>query len=468
MSTDQPHDDDWLIRRGMLDLSELQADVRAGRIDTVLCVFADLQGRWAGKRMDARFFLADTVHHGWEACNYLIATDVDMNVLSGFEFANWEAGYGDMKAIADMSTLRRIPWLEKTALVICDLVDEHDAPIAVSPRQILKDQLARAAKLGFTVKTGAEIEFFLFDESYEQARAKNYSGLTPSSTTIQDYHTLQTTKDEPIIGAIRRGMAGAGLIVECSKGEAGFGQHEVNFRYADALQMADEMVLYKNGTREIAALAGRSVTFMAKWTMADVGSSCHIHASLWNLDGTVSMSADDKRVSHMSSSFESFLAGLVATHQDLTLAFAPTVNSYKRFQPGSWAPTAVVWGRDNRTCGLRAVGHGSGTRIETRVPGADANPYIATAAVVAGGLHGLEAGLTLPPGFVGNAYLATDVPRIPWNIVEAIDRFRSSAVAKAAFGPAVHHHLLTSAEQEWQQFNKAVTDWEVRRNFERH
>jgi glutamine synthetase len=452
----------------MVDLDELAADVAAHRVDTVLCVFPDLQGRWAGKRMDARFFLGDTLGHGWEACNYLIATDVEMNVLPGFTFANWDAGYGDMKAIPDLTTMRRVPWLEGTVLVICDLVDHHDRPIPVSPRQILKDQLHRAAQQGLSVKTGAEIEFFLFEESYEEARRKGYDGLTPSSTTIQDYHILQTTKDEPIIGAIRRGMAGAGLVVECSKGEAGYGQHEVNFRYTDALRMADDLTVYKNGAREIAALAGRSITFMAKWTMADVGSSCHIHASLWNADGSASVSGDDSRPSHMSVRFERFLAGLLATHQDLALTLAPTVNSYKRFQLGSWAPTAVVWGRDNRTCGLRAVGHGSGTRIETRVPGADANPYIAMAGVIAGGLHGIEKKLKLPPAFQGNAYEATDIPRIPWNIVEATARWRSSEVARQAFGADVHHHLLNLAEQEWQHFNKAVTDWELRRTFERH
>jgi glutamine synthetase len=460
--------DNWLQPRGMVDLDELAADVAAHRVDTVLCVFPDLQGRWAGKRMDARFFLGDTLGHGWEACNYLIATDVEMNVLPGFTFANWDAGYGDMKAIPDLTTMRRVPWLEGTVLVICDLVDHHDRPIPVSPRQILKDQLHRAAQQGLSVKTGAEIEFFLFEESYEEARRKGYDGLTPSSTTIQDYHILQTTKDEPIIGAIRRGMAGAGLVVECSKGEAGYGQHEVNFRYTDALRMADDLTVYKNGAREIAALAGRSITFMAKWTMADVGSSCHIHASLWNADGSASVSGDDSRPSHMSVRFERFLAGLLATHQDLALTLAPTVNSYKRFQLGSWAPTAVVWGRDNRTCGLRAVGHGSGTRIETRVPGADANPYIAMAGVIAGGLHGIEKKLKLPPAFQGNAYEATDIPRIPWNIVEATARWRSSEVARQAFGADVHHHLLNLAEQEWQHFNKAVTDWELRRNFERH
>jgi glutamine synthetase len=460
--------DNWLAPRGMVTLDELTDDVRSDRVDTVLCVFADLQGRWAGKRMDARFFLADTVGHGWEACNYLIATDVEMNVLTGFRFANWDAGYGDMKAIPDLVTMRRVPWLDRTVLVICDLVDHHDHPIPVSPRQILKAQIARAAAQGFSVKTGAEIEFFLFDESFEAARAKNYSGLTPSSTTIQDYHILQTTKDEPIIGAIRRHMANAGLVVECSKGEAGYGQHEVNFRYADALRMADDLCVYKNGAKEIAALAGRSVTFMAKWTMADVGSSCHIHASLWNADGSAPASADPTRLSRMSEPFEHFMAGVLATHADFSVTLAPTVNSYKRFQLGSWAPTALVWGRDNRTCGLRAVGEGTGTRIETRVPGADANPYIAMAGVIAGGMHGIEHQLPLEAPFTGNAYEATDVPRIPWNIVEAIERWRDSAAARQSFGDDVHFHLQHSAEQEWRQFNAAVTDWEVRRNFERH
>lgn len=452
--------------RPQLSVDDLRDAVDRGTIDTVLVVFPDLAGSWKGKRMTGRFFVDDTLRHGIEACNYLIATDVEMNVLPGYRFANWEAGYGDMRCAPDLSTLRQIPWLEKTALVICDLVDEHGEPIPVSPRQILKDQLAKAAKLGYSVKTGAELEFFLFKESYEEAAAKGYANLTPDSNTIQDYHILQTTKDEHIIRAIRNGMEGAGVPIECSKGEAGYAQHEINLRYAEALEMADRLTIYKNGAKEIAALAGRAITFMAKYTMADVGSSCHVHSSLWTLDTDKPVSPGDGEYG-VSPAFGSYLAGVIATAREFSWLFAPTVNSYKRYQLGSWAPTAVAWGRDNRTCGLRLVGHGGGTRVETRIPGADANPYLAFAGVIAGGLHGIEKGLTLEAPFEGNAYESKEVSRIPWNIVEAIDLLEGSEAAKSAFGEEVHFHLVTTAKHEWMQFNKAVTDWELRRNFER-
>jgi glutamine synthetase len=451
--------------RAPLSVDDLRDGVDRGTIDTVLVVFPDLAGSWKGKRMTGRFFVDDTLGHGIEACNYLIATDVEMNVLPDYRFANWQAGYGDMRCVPELHTLRRIPWLEKTALVICDLVDDN-GPVEVSPRQILKRQLERAAAMGFTVKMGAELEFFLFKESFEDAATKGYANLTPDSNTIQDYHILQTTKDEHIIRAIRNGMEGAGVPIECSKGEAGFAQHEINLRYTDALEMADRLAIYKNGAKEIAALAGRAITFMAKYSMADVGSSCHIHSSLWSLDGDRPASPGDGD-HHLSPTFASYLAGMITTAQELSWMFAPTVNSYKRYQPGSWAPTAVAWGRDNRTCGLRLVGHGPGTRVETRIPGADANVYLAFAAVIAGGLHGIEQGLTLDAPFQGNAYESKEVPRIPWNIVEAIELLENSSVAKSAFGDDVHHHMVTTARHEWSQFNKAVTDWELRRNFER-
>jgi glutamine synthetase len=451
--------------RAPLSVDDLRDGVDRGTIDTVLVVFPDLAGSWKGKRMTGRFFVDDTLGHGIEACNYLIATDVEMNVLPDYRFANWQAGYGDMRCVPDMHTMRRIPWLEKTALVICDLVDDN-GPVEVSPRQILKRQLERAAALGFTVKMGAELEFFLFKESFEDAATKGYANLTPDSNTIQDYHILQTTKDEHIIRAIRNGMEGAGVPIECSKGEAGFAQHEINLRYTEALEMADRLAIYKNGAKEIAALAGRAITFMAKYSMADVGSSCHIHSSLWTLDTDRAASPGDGD-HHLSPAFASYLAGMISTARELSWMFAPTVNSYKRYQPGSWAPTAVAWGRDNRTCGLRLVGHGAGTRVETRIPGADANVYLAFAAVIAGGLHGIEQGLTLAAPFEGNAYESEDVARIPWNIVEAIELLDQSGVARAAFGDDVHHHMVTTARHEWSQFNKAVTDWELRRNFER-
>ena len=448
-----------------LSVDELRDGVDRGTIDTVLVVFPDLAGSWKGKRMSGKFFVDDTIGHGIEACNYLIATDVEMNILPDYRFANWQAGYGDMRCVLDLHTMRLIPWLEKTALVICDLEDDN-GPIEVSPRQILKRQIERAAKLGYTVKMGAELEFFLFKESYEEAATKGYANLTPDSNTIQDYHILQTTKDEHIIRAIRNGMEAAGVPIECSKGEAGFAQHEINLRYTSALEMADRLAIYKNGAKEIAALSGRAITFMAKYTMADVGSSCHIHTSLWHQDHDTP-AAPGEGPHHLSGHFANYLAGMIATAREMSWMFAPTVNSYKRYQPGSWAPTAVAWGRDNRTCGLRLVGHGGGTRVESRIPGADANPYLAFAAVIAGGLHGIEQGLPLEDPFVGNAYESKDVPRIPWNIVEAIELLDQSAVAKTAFGDDVHHHLVTTARHEWMQFNKAVTDWELRRNFER-
>jgi glutamine synthetase len=463
MSTDHPAH----APRGLLNVEELTDAVAHGEIDTVLVVFPDLAGSWKGKRMTGHFFVDDTLHHGIEACNYLIATDVEMNVLPGYRFANWEAGYGDMRCVPDLPTMRRVPWLDKTALVICDIVDEHGAPVEVSPRQILKRQIEKAAARGYTVKAGAELEFFLFKESFEEAAAKGYRDLTPDSNTIQDYHILQTTKDEHIIRAIRNGMDEAGVPIECSKGEAGFAQHEINLRYAEALEMADRLAIYKNGAKEIAALAGRAITFMAKWTMADVGSSCHVHSSLWDPGSDRSIVAGEGGPHGMSTTFSHYLAGNLATAQEFAWLFAPTVNSYKRYQPGSWAPTAVAWGTDNRTCGFRMVGHGQAMRVETRVPGADANPYLAFAGVIAGGLHGIEKSLPLEPAFVGNAYESKTVPRIPWNIVEAIDLFEGSAAAVAAFGQDVHHHLVTTAKHEWAQFNKAVTDWELRRNFER-
>ena len=452
---------------GLLSVEQLKDEVARDAIDTVLVVFPDLAGSWKGKRMTGHFFVEDTLAHGIEACNYLIATDVEMNVLPGYRFANWEAGYGDMKAVPDLATLRCIPWLEKTALVICDLLDEHDSPVEVSPRQILKRQIERAAKLGYTVKTGAELEFFLFRESFEEAATKGYRGLTPDSNTIQDYHILQTSKDEHLIRAIRNGMDGAGVPIECSKGEAGFAQHEINLRYAEALEMADRLAIYKNGAKEIAALAGRAITFMAKYTMDDVGSSCHVHSSLWNLVDDTAADADSADPHKMSAPFEHYLAGMLSTAREFSWLFAPTVNSFKRYQPGSWAPTAVAWGMDNRTCGLRIAGHGSGLRVESRIPGADANPYLAFAGVIAGGLHGLQQGLALEAPFVGNAYESKDVPRIPWNIVESIQLLEASDAAVAAFGEDVVHHFVTTARHEWMQFNKAVTDWELRRNFER-
>ena len=455
------------MERVTLELAELRAQINSGDIDTVVVAFADLQGRLVGKRVMGQYFLDVVAEGSIEACNYLLAVDVEMNPLPGYKAFNWDLGYGDFSAVPDLSTLRLLPWLERTALVLCDLVDEQQrTPIDVSPRQILKAQESRAAELGFTVKVGAELEFFLFKDSYAEAAQKRYHGLVPHSDVIEDYHILQTTRDEYLIRDIRNGLQGAGVPVEFSKGEAGRGQHEINLVYADACEMADRNTIYKNAAKEIAEGHGRSITFMAKYDMDEVGSSCHIHSSLWDLDGTQSLMWSDSEPHNMSPTFRHWLGGLVHCSRELTLLFAPTVNSYKRFQPDSWAPTALAWGLDNRTCGLRLVGHGQGYRVESRIPGADVNSYLAFAGVIAAGLYGIRHELDPGEPMNGNAYIDTDVERIPSTLVEAIDLFANSEVAIEAFGPEVHHHLLNTGQQEWLAFNRAVTDWELRRNFE--
>ena len=454
--------------RATLTVDELKAMIGDGRVDTVLVVFPDLQGRFMGKRVTGAFFLDTVLTGSIEACNYLLAVDVDMVPLPGYKAFRWEQGYGDFSAIPDTSTLRLVPWIDKTALVVCDLVDEGDrSPIEVSPRQILRRQIERAAALGFQVKIGAELEFFLFKDTYEEAAAKHYRGLVPHSDWIEDYHILQTTRDEYLIRQIRNGMDAAGVPIEFSKGEAGKGQHEINLTYAEALEMADRNTIYKNGAKEIADFNGRSLTFMAKYDMAEVGSSCHIHSSLWDKRGRKSLMWDAKAPHHLSKPFRHWLGGLVHASRELSWLFAPTVNSYKRFQPDSWAPTALAWGLDNRTCGLRLVGHGEGYRVESRIPGADVNSYLAFAGVIAAGIHGLEHELDPGDPLVGNAYEDPDVEHIPSTLVEAIELFEHSDVARHAFGAEVHDHLLNTARQEWRAFNATVTDWELRRNFER-
>jgi len=454
--------------RGKLTAGELADLIDGGDVDTVLVVFPDLQGRFMGKRVTGHFWLDHVgTPEGIEACNFLLAVDVDMTPLPGYRFANWDLGYGDFRAVPDLDTIRLVPWIERTALVVCDVVDvDTGAPVSVSPRQILREQVRRANELGFAVMMGAEVEFFLFRDSYEEAAAKGYTDLTPHAHYIEDYHILQTTKDEYLIRQIRNGMDGAAVPVEFSKGEAGRGQHEINLRYADALEMADRHAIYKNGAKEIAGLNGRAITFMAKYDIDEVGSSCHIHSSLWTPDATQSLMWDEG--AHDSSdTFRWYLGGLLTGARELSLCLAPYVNSYKRYQPGSWAPTAVAWGHDNRTTGFRRVGHGAGHRVECRIPGADANTYVAFAALIAAGLHGIEQRIEPGPPFAGNGYTASDVPRIPSTLVEAIDLFEGSALARRALGDDVHHHLLNTAKQEWTAFNRCVTDWERRRNFER-
>jgi glutamine synthetase len=444
----------------------LEELIRDGEIDTVLVCLPDWQGRLMGKRVTGPFWSDVVVHEGIEACDYLVANDTDMNPVPGYAFTNYETGYGDMLARPDLDTLRLVPWLERTALVLCDLYElESDEPVEVSPRQLLRRQVEQAATAGYTVKLGPEFEFFLFRESYEEAAAKGYRDLTPHSDWVLDYHILQTTRDEYVIRDIRNGLEGAGIAVEFSKGEAGFGQHEINLRYGDALPMADAAVIYKNAAKEIAAAHGRSVSFMAKWNFDHTGSSCHVHSSVWDAADGRSLMADDGH--GLGKVGRWWLGGLLATAAELAICFAPNVNSYKRYQPFSWAPTALGWAVDNRTWALRQVGHGDGCRVESRIPGSDTNPYLAFAATVAGGLHGIDSQLDPGAPRTGNGWEAEDVPHIPSTIVEAIDLFRDSAVAKAAFGEAVHAHLLNFADQEWRAFNAAVTDWERRRYFER-
>jgi glutamine synthetase len=453
----------------MLTVAELAEMVGDGRVDTVLVVFPDLQGRLMGKRVTGHYWVdeMDSGRVPIHACNYLLAVDAEMTVLPGYEFASWEQGYGDIALQPDVTTVRIVPWLPATALVMCDARDETDAtPVEVSPRRILQRQVERAAALGYTVMFASELEFFLFRESLDEAAAKGFAALTPHSHVIEDYHVLQTTRDEYLIRAIRNGVDGAGVPVEFSKGEAGRGQHEINLVYAPALEMADRHVIYKNAAKEISSQHDRAITFMAKYSEHEVGSSCHIHSSVWNEDASESLMWEADAPDHLSDVFRGWLGGQVACGHELAWMHAPTVNSYKRYQPESWAPTALAWSVDNRTCGFRVVGHGSSFRLESRIPGADVNPYLAYAATIAAGLHGIERGLDPGARFDGNAYAAPDLARMPSSIVEAIDAFEQSKIAVDAFGTDVHEHLLNTARQEWLAFGRAVTDWERRRNFD--
>jgi glutamine synthetase len=456
--------------QGTLDAEQLEDLAEAGAVDTVLCMFTDLQGRFMGKRVVPHFFLHEILgEEGLHACLYLLAIDMEMEPLPGYEYASWETGYGDFRMVPDMSTLRWCPWLEKTAMVICDVADEETGePVEVAPRQILKRQIERAAAMGYTIKTGSELEFYLFKDAYDEAADRGYRDLHPSSTYIMDYHMLQTTKDEWIIRQIRNGMLGAGIPIEFSKGEFGKGQHEINVTYSDALTTSDYHVFYKHGVKEICAANGVAATFMAKWTMAEAGSSCHMHSSVWDSDGNESLMWDQEGQHHFSQTFGHYLGGLMSCAREMSWMFAPFVNSYKRYQLGSWAPTAIVWSRDNRTCGFRTVGEHTGFRVENRIPGADANPYLGYAATIASGLHGIQNQIAAPEMFVGNAYEAKDVPRVPSSLHESIEAFRESQVAREAFGDFVFEHLLNTAVQEQSIFdNLCVTDWELQRYFER-
>ncbi len=455
--------------RGMLSLAELRAEVETGAIDTVITAFPDLYGRLVGKRIHAPYFLDEIAQHGMYACDYLLACDMEMDPTPGYAFTSWETGYGDLHATPDLETLRRAAWLERTALVLCD-VENDRGPISVAPRSMLRRQLERAEALGFEPRTASELEFFLFRESYDRVREKGYRRLDPTRPYLEDYHVLSGSVAEPVIGAIRRELDASGVPVEFSKGEWGPGQHEINLRFAAALEMADRHVVYKLGTKEIAARVGWSLTYMAKWHAEQAGSSLHVHSSLWRggaplfaepgppLAGT-KVTAPDL--------FRWYLGGQLAHARDLALCFAPSVNSYKRYQPGTFAPTSIAWSYDNRTVGFRVVGRGPSLRVECRVPGADANPYVVYAALIAAGLDGIERRIEPGPAFHGDAYKAAGLPQVPRSLAEAIAVFEASEFARRAFGDDVVAHLLHFARTELACYERAVTDFERERYFER-
>jgi len=436
----------------------------AGEIDTVIVAFADMQGRLTGKRVSARLFAEEVAAHGAECCNYLLAVDVEMNTVDGYSMSGWETGYGDMVMRPDMSTLRMVPWLPGTALVMADLRWHDGTPVAAAPRSILRSQLDRLAQRGLAAFVGTELEFIVFDESYRDAWATGYRGLRKASDYNVDYAIHASTRLEPLLRDIRLGMDGAGMYCEGVKGECNLGQQEIAFRYDDAMVTCDNHTIYKNGAKEIADHHGKSLTFMAKFDERE-GNSCHIHISLRGADGSA-VFADDDDEAGMSAMFRHFVAGVLATARELTLFYAPNINSYKRFVEGSFAPTAIAWGLDNRTCAVRVVGHGHSMRMECRAPGGDVNQYLAVAALIAGGLHGIDRALELEEPLAGNAYTG-DLPRLPTTLAEAAALFDCSTVARAAFGDAVVDHYLNNARVELAAFNAAVTDWERVRGFER-
>ncbi|MGH3632807.1 glutamine synthetase family protein [Mycobacterium sp.] len=448
----------------MLSQDDLARLVAAGDIDTVIVAFTDMQGRLVGKRVSGRYFVDEVATRGAECCSYLLAVDVEMNPVAGYPMSSWGTGYGDMVMRPDLATLRLMPWLPGTALVVADLVWHDGGPVAAAPRRVLRCQLDRLSRHGLRAYVATELEFLVFDETYRQAWASGYRGLMPASDYNMDYSVLASTRIEPLLRDIRSQMQAAGLRWHSAKGECNRGQQEIVFNYDDALVTCDNHSVYKNGAKEIAGQHGKCLTFMAKYDERE-GSSCHIHISLRSADGSATF-ADDSQPDGMSATFRSFVAGQLATVRELTLFYAPNINSYKRFADRSFAPTVVAWGPDNRTCALRVVGRGRDLRMECRVPGGDVNQYLAVAALIAGGLHGIEQGLQLPEPCIGNAY-DSDAERLPGTLTEAAALFGGSAVARQAFGEDVVTHYLNNARAEAAAFNAAVTDWERRRGFER-
>lgn len=449
----------------LLTVERLRDLAEDGEVDTVIVAFTDLQGRLLGKRYHAGHFLQEVAEQGAEACAYLLATDVDMRPVGGYSMNSWDTGFGDFVLRPDLATLRILPWQPATALALCDVEWPDGRPVVASPRQILRRQVDRLADRGLVPYAATELEFITFEDTYDEARRQRYHGLTPTSDYSTDYSLLGTARMEPLLRRIRNEMTGAGLVVESAKGECNLGQHEVVFRYDDAMTTADQHVVYKTGAKEIAAQEGLSLTFMAKVNERE-GSSCHVHLSLRSPDGTPVMSGSDGEGSELSPLMQHFLAGQLACASELTLLYAPNINSYKRLTSGSFAPTRLTWGRDNRTCAMRVVGHGPSLRVENRVPGADVNPYLAVAAMIAAGLHGIDHALPLEPEVTGNAYESSQ-SRLPTTLRAAADLFSRSALAREAFGDEVVDHYTNAARIELDAFDTAVTDWELIRGFER-
>jgi glutamine synthetase len=448
---------------GLLTVEQLKQLVDSGDIDTVLVAMTDMQGRLQGKRCSAEYFVREVLPHATEACNYLLAVDVDMNTVGGYEISSWDRGYGDFVLRPDLTTLRRVPWHDGTAMVLADIEWVQGGPVGPSPRQVLRRQLDRLASHDLEAFVGTELEFIVFDDTYERAWQSGYRDLTPSNLYNVDYSLLGTGRVEPLLRDIRNNMSGAGLYVESAKGECNPGQHEIAFRYTKALTTCDNHTIYKTGAKEIAAKHGKSLTFMAKYNERE-GNSCHIHISVRDTNGNAVMAGD--REHGFSPLMEHFLAGQLSCLREFTYFFAPNINSYKRYMPGSFAPTAEAWGEDNRTCALRVVGHGESLRVENRVPGGDVNPYLAVAALVAAGLHGIENELPLEPAFTGNAY-GSEKPVVPSTLRDAAQLLGESKLARAAFGDDVVDHYLNAANVELAAFDAAVTDWEKFRGFER-
>ena len=454
--------------QGLLNLDQLKRLAREDEIDTVLVVFPDLYGRFMGKRFDADFFLESAARDGTHCCNYLLTVDMEMEPVPGYDLANWESGYGDFHMVPDLSTLRQVTWLEKTAMVICDLEDDKGhAPVAEAPRSLLRGQLAAASAAGHDVFAASELEYYMFEDTYREAHEKGYADLRPTGWYLEDYHMLQGTRVEKLNQAVRRNLKRSGVPVENSKGEWGLGQHELNIRYAEALDMADRHSVYKQCFKEIAEELEMSVTFMAKYDDNQAGSSCHVHLSLWENGRNAFDGEDELGPVRCSETFRWFLGGWIAHVPDVMVFYAPTPNSYRRYQSGSWAPTQLAWSHDNRTAGFRVVGSGSSLRIECRLPGADCNPYLVYAAALASGLDGISRQIEPPPHFEGDVYQAKDLPSVPANLAEATDLFEKSSFAREAFGDSVVDHYTRFFRTEEAARDTTDSQWDRKRYFER-